>query len=263
MRVAVIGCGRMGRWFVRRLAGEHELWVCDSIPGKLSSLPAGIRSLKPEEIASFDPEMVINAVGIRQTESLFRRILPLLSTKCLLVDITSVKGGLAEFYSETGRPFVSLHPMFGGGNTARRGENLVIVSESNPAGKAFFRAFARQQNLTVWEYTFREHDEMMAYSLTLPFVLSMAFASGISGREVPGTTFSRHLGIARRLMKEDEQLIGEILFNPHSRRRLEKICNDMEFLKHVIRARDDEEVHRLLSGLKRNILARPKAHPMD
>jgi prephenate dehydrogenase len=134
-----------------------------------------------------------------------------------------------------------------------KGENIIFIKESDARAVNFFKQFARPYNLRNWDLSFREHDEMMAYSLSLPFAATIAFSACIKGQEVPGTTFSRHMEIAHRLLLEDDNLLMEILFNPHSLQRLETICTNMEFLKHVIRARDREEFGKLLARLRRNI----------
>lgn len=252
MKIAIIGSGSMGKWFARCLAPHHSVLVYDIVARRMARLPESMQAKDTEAVASFHPDLLLNAVSIRSTEEVFRKLLPLLPESCLLADITSVKGKLPEFYRACQRPFVSLHPMFGGSTSHRNRENMILINESDPAGKEFFRAFSQQQGLRLWEYSFQEHDEMMAYSLTLPFAATISFAACIDGHEVPGTTFSRHLKIVRRLLAEDEQLLSEILFNPHSLQRLEKICQNMEYLKHVIRGRDEEEVRRLLSRLKKN-----------
>jgi len=256
MKIGIIGTGAMGRWFARRLMAEHQVLAFDREKERIGLLPKVIRASALTDFVPFQPEILINAVSIRHTEDAFRQVLPFLTQNCILADIASIKGALPQFYRNGDHPYVSIHPMFGPRTCGRRRgcrENMIIISESDQTGKGFFHRFSTRNGFEVWEYSFADHDEMMAYSLTLPFAATIAFAACINGTEVPGTTFSRHMGIARRLLTEDEQLLSEILFNPHSVGRLEKICMNMEFLKHVIRARDQEEIHRVLSRLQKNI----------
>jgi hypothetical protein len=94
---------------------------------------------------------------------------------------------------------------------------------------------------------------MMAYSLTLPFVSSMVFSSCVSTSAVPGTTFRKHLDVARGLLAEDDFLLAEIIFNTHSLAQLEKITGRLNFLWHIIRNRDTEEARRFFDVLRKNI----------
>ena len=94
---------------------------------------------------------------------------------------------------------------------------------------------------------------MIAYSLTLPFASTMVFAACMDNTAVPGTTFRKHLEIARGLLSEDDYLLAEILFNPYSLAQLEKVTSRLDFLKHVILARDFEEAQRFFGNLRENI----------
>jgi prephenate dehydrogenase len=71
------------------------------------------RLVSHEEIKEFQPELVINAVSLHKTIEVFEEVLPYLPESCILSDITSVKTPLREFYLNSGRRFVSTHPMFG------------------------------------------------------------------------------------------------------------------------------------------------------
>jgi prephenate dehydrogenase len=255
-RIAVIGTGLLGKWFARELAKKHIVAVYDTNPRRMLGLGHVKKLRRLEDLSSFQPELLLNAVSIQNTIAAFLQVAPFIPAACIIADIASVKGSLAEYYKSCPFPFVSVHPMFGprfANLNKIRGENIIFINESDADGKIFFMTFARQYGLHTWDFNFSEHDEMMAYSLALPFASTIAFAACLKGQEVPGTTFVRHLEIARRLLLEDDNLVTEILFNQHSLKRLETICTNMEFLKHVIRARDREEISKLLARLRRNI----------
>ena len=117
-------------------------------------------------IREFDPDLLINAVTIKNTLSAFEEVLPNLRPSCMLSDIASVKTGLPEFYAKCGHPFVSTHPMFGPtfANLNDLSQNYtVIIKESDPFGKAFFREVYGSLRLNIYDYTFEEHDETIAY----------------------------------------------------------------------------------------------------
>ncbi len=260
MKIVIIGAGNMGGWLARNLAAENELILTDQYPEKskqISLQNSKIQSLSAlEEIKKFKPGFLINAVSIRNTRAAFESVLPYLPPETILADMASVKGHLPEFYKKCGFRFVSVHPMFGPtfANVDRiEEENAVIIKESDPQGAAFFRKFFTNLGLNIHEYSFREHDDMMAYSLSLPFASSMVFAACMRSQTVPGTTFKKHRNIAEGLLAEDDFLLSEILFNPHSLSQLEKITNKLEFLKHVIRGRDTEEAVKFFNRLRSNM----------
>ncbi|VVC01726.1 Prephenate dehydrogenase [uncultured archaeon] len=174
----------------------------------------------------------------------------------MLADVASIKDGIAEYYKKCGFRFASVHPMFGptfADMGKLEGENAVVIKESDPEIAGFFREFFSNRGIRIFEYSFKEHDEMMAYSLTTPFVTSLVFASCMDNAAVPGSTFARHRKIAQGLLAEDDWLLCEVLFNKHSLPQLERITSRLEFLKHVVKARDYEEAEGVLRKLRKNI----------
>lgn len=258
MNICILGAGKMGAWLAKLLSEKHAITVYDTDVKKTRGL-SGVKVLSnTDQIHNSAPEMLLNCISLQHTVEGFRAVLPVLPKDCLLCDIASVKGALPAFYREAGFRFVSVHPMFGPtfadlGDLRR--ENAVIISDSDSAGKEFFRQLFGQLGVNVFEYSFNEHDVMMAYSLTLPFVSSMVFASCVSTDAVPGTTFKHHLEVARGLLSEDDFLLSEIIFNPHSLAQLEKISGRLNFLWHIIRNKDTGEAQRFFDGLRKNVKA--------
>ncbi|NOY22857.1 MAG: prephenate dehydrogenase [Acidobacteria bacterium] len=257
MRVAILGCGNMGSWLARELAVHHTVHAFDPIPGRVEKIK-GVKKLETlDELEDFAPELLINAVPLKETIPVFQSVKEILPQNCILCDITSVKGELPEFYSRCGRQFVSIHPMFGptfANIRALNEESAVIIHESDPGSAAFFRGFFEEKGLSIFDYSFDEHDRMMAYSLTLPFVSTMVFAACMDKDVVPGTTFKKHREIATGLLSEDDYLLAEILFNPHSIKQLERVISRMEFMRHVIRGRDYEEAVSFFNRLRENVV---------
>ena len=73
-----------------------------------------------------------------------------------------------------------------------------------------------------------------------PFVSTLAFMGVMKPQDAPGTTFKKHIDIARGLLSEDDYLLTEILFNPHSSAQIERICDKLEHLAELIRNHDAE-----------------------
>jgi prephenate dehydrogenase len=246
----------MGSWFAKILSVSHEVAVYDIDSARAESLEGVIALPSVEHIEVFHPELLINGVCLQHTIEAFEKVIPHLSATCILCDITSIKGDLQKYYGASPFRFVSLHPMFGptfADMASLRKEAVIIIEESDQEGAQFFRDLFEGLSVRVFEYSFAGHDKMMAYSLTLPFVSSMAFAACVDGSAVPGTTFAKHWSIARGLLSEDNHLLGEILFNPYSIAELEQITGRLEHLKHIIKARDQEELESFLTRLRANM----------
>jgi prephenate dehydrogenase len=199
---------------------------------------------------------VINAATLKYTIPAFESVLPYLPQTCILSDIASVKTGLEEFYRERTRPFVSTHPMFGptfASLSDLSSQSAIIIAESSHLGKVFFRDLYRHLKLNVFEYSFREHDETIAYSLSIPFASTLVFASVMKHQDAPGTTFKKHMNIAQGLLSEDDYLLTEILFNPYTPGQLIHIREKLKELLTIIEQKDSAAMKAFLKLVRENI----------
>ncbi len=256
MRIAVVGAGNMGSWLVESLCLDYEVGVYDADRKRLKYFFNSRKFLYYEEMFEFQPDMLINAVSLENTEKVFEEIVPFLSESCLLADITSVKNGLAKFYKKSGRRFVSTHPMFGPtfANVKNLSEeNAIIIKESDEEGKEFFRNFYASHKLKIHEYSFEEHDKTIAYSLSIPFSSTLVFASCMKAQEAPGTTFRKHLEIAKGLLSEDDFLLSEILLSPFSLIQIEKTRDSLNLLIDMIGKRDTRGLREYFHELRKNM----------
>ena len=255
-KIVVLGAGKMGSWLVESLCLDYEVGIFDLEKSRLKYFFNSHRFLDFEEIREFNPDLLINAVSLNNTLEVFHQIEPYLSDSCLIADITSVKNGLQEYYKETGRRFVSTHPMFGptfANIKDLSNENAIIITESDEEGKEFFRKFYRSLNLNIYEYNFSDHDETIAYCLSVPFSSSLVFAACMKKQEAPGTTFRKHLDIARGVLSEDDYLLSEILFNRFTIDQVEKIRSQLARLIEIVKERDFEALKKFIDSLRLNI----------
>jgi len=256
MKILILGAGKMGSFFADVLSFNHEVAVLDTDPKKLRFIYNTQRMTDPAEVKTFAPELVINAATLKYTIPAFENVLAYLPETCILSDIASVKTGLEEFYRERTRPYVSTHPMFGptfASLSDLSTQSAIIISESSHLGKVFFRDLYQGLKLNVFEYTFREHDETIAYSLSIPFASTLVFAAVMKHQEAPGTTFKKHMTIAQGLLSEDDYLLTEILFNPYTSEQVEQIRRKLRELLDIIGAKDSEKMKAFLTEVRENI----------
>ena len=255
-RIVVAGAGSMGTWLASQLSSHCSVALFDSVREKALNVENVEHLNNLADIAGFNPTILVNAVSLENTQKFYRSILPHVSKECVLVDIMSIKGSIREFYKAVEQPFVSLHPMFGPRFTDMADlslENAIIIQESHPPVADVFKQFLEKQGITVYTLSFDEHDRDMARALTLPFAASIVFSACAEPGSIPGTTFTRHNLLARRLFMEDDYLLSEVLFNPCSKPVLEKICQSLEYLKHVILARDYSLAAEYISELRKKV----------
>ena len=163
---------------------------------------------------------------------------------------------MKEFYDKCGFKYVSTHPMFGptfANLGSLSSENAIIIKEGDYMGRIFFRDLYNRLGLNVCEYTFEEHDETVAYSLSIPFVSTFAFAAVMKHQDAPGTTFKRHMAIARGVLGEDDTLLREILFNPLTSGQVEKIRTELSELIDIIDYKDEARLGAYLTKIRKNI----------
>lgn len=246
----------MGSFFSDVLSRDHQVAIYDVDAERLRFTFNVERFTSLDEIKAFEPQLVINAATVKYTLPAFEAVMPVLPPTAILSDIASVKTGLPEFYARCGHPFVSTHPMFGPtfaslSNLAN--ENAIIITESDHLGKTFFRDLYNSLHLHIEEYSFEEHDLTIAYSLSIPFASTLVFAGVMEHQDAPGTTFKRHMAIARGLMSEDDYLLSEILFNPNTPAQLSKIQEKLSQLQQIVANRDSQAMAQFLHDTRQRL----------
>lgn len=256
MRILVLGAGKMGSFFLDLLSFEHETAVYEKNPERLRFTYNTLRFTALDEIDEFHPELVINAVTVKYTISAFKEVMPHLPADCIISDISSVKTGLKDFYEHCGHRYVSTHPMFGptfANLNQLSHENAIIISEGDYMGRIFFKDLYSRLGLNIYEYSFEEHDKTVAYSLSIPFVSTFVFAAVMKHQDAPGTTFKRHMNIAKGVLNEDNFLLQEILFNPYTSEQVEQIRTELKRLLEIIDNKDAEGMKEYLTKIRDNV----------
>lgn len=248
-----MGAGKMGSFFTDFLSFEHEVAVYECDAKRLRFTYNCRRFTTLEEIREFSPELLINAVTVKYTIAAFEEVKPYLPADCMVSDIASVKTHLSDFYKSYGHPFVSTHPMFGptfANLNQLSEENAIVISEGDAMGRAFFKELYGRMGLNIYEYTFEEHDKTVAYSLSIPFVSTFVFAAVMKHQDAPGTTFKRHMNIAKGVLGEDDYLLQEVLFNPYTHDSVVHIRTELKELLSIIDSKDEIGMKRYLEKIR-------------
>lgn len=246
----------MGSFFLDLLSFEHETAVYEKNPERLRFTFNTLRFTSMDEVEEFKPELVINAVTVKYTIPAFEEVMPHLPEDCIISDISSVKTGLKDFYSQCGHRYVSTHPMFGptfANLNQLSHENAIIINEGDYMGRIFFKDLYSRLGLSIYEYSFEEHDKTVAYSLSIPFVSTFVFAAVMKHQDAPGTTFKRHMKIARGVLSEDDYLLQEILFNPYTSGQVEQIRTELKELLGIIGRKDEQAMKAYLEKIRKNV----------
>ncbi len=246
----------MGSFFIDLLSFDHEVAVYEKDPKRMRFTYNCQRFTELEEVRAFKSELVINAVTLKYTIPVFQQVIPYLPKECIISDIASVKTDLKEFYEASGMRYVSTHPMFGPtfANLHQLSEeNAIIISEGDYMGRIFFKDLYQRLGLNIYEYTFEEHDKTVAYSLSIPFVSTFVFAAVMKHQDAPGTTFKRHMRIAKGVLGEDDYLLQEILFNPYTHDQVSQIRTELKELLEIIDHKDASGMQAYLRKIRDNV----------
>ena len=120
-------------------------------------------------------------------------------------------------------------------------------------GRIFFKDLYQRLGLNIYEYSFEEHDKTVAYSLSIPFVSTFVFAAVMKHQDAPGTTFKRHMKIAKGVLNEDDYLLQEILFNPYTTDQVAQIRDELTCLLDIIDRKDAKEMKNYLTKIRENV----------
>ena len=246
----------MGSFFIDLLSFDHEVAAYEHDIKRLRFTYNCQRFSTLDEIKAFEPELVINAVTVKYTIPAFNEVMPYLPKDCIISDISSVKTDLKAYYEQTGHRYVSTHPMFGPtfANLQQLSEeNAIIINEGDYMGRCFFKDLYSRLGLNIYEYSFEEHDKTMAYSLSIPFVSTFVFAAVMKHQDAPGTTFKRHMRIAKGVLNEDDYLLQEVLFNPYTHDNVTRIRTELKELLEIIDNKDADGMKQYLTKIRNNV----------
>jgi hypothetical protein len=72
-------------------------------------------------------------------------------------------------------------------------------------------------------------------------------------QDAPGTTFKRHMNIAKGVLNEDDYLLQEILFNPYTSGQVSLIRDELKELIDIIDHKDAKRMQGYLRKIRNNV----------
>lgn len=216
------GTGRMGKWFAKFFKNKgYNVIISSRSPQKaaLIAKEIGVEYETKCYKASRNADIVLIATPIEVTAEIIRKISKIMKTGSILFDIASVKGEIIMALEEAealGVRTFSIHPLFGPGAKTIDGKKVLIipVNKSSELLKEVSKLF-KGASIHVIENG-REHDKMIALTLSLPHFLNIVFGKTISKFDIrklknfQGTTFTLQLLISECVLNEDPDLYYEI-----------------------------------------------------
>ena len=225
--VGIVGYGSFGvllELLIRRFAPTSDIRITSS-----RFEPDGKKFFSLEDTASCDA--VILAVPIHTFEESIKKILPVMRSDTVIVDVATVKMHTLEILRRLAgnRPYLATHPMFGPESYDKhigdvRGFRIVVTENTLPAEQSrSLINFLKTCGFSVVEMSAESHDKHLAETLFLTHFIGQIVARGSFNRTDIDTVSFGYLMDAMESVQRDTSLFQDVYrFNPFCEEVLKK-----------------------------------------
>lgn len=226
MKVAIIGAGKMGRWFAKFFL-EQGIHVVVSDKDKDKLLKTA-EELKVETASNVDAvksaDRVLICVPIENFESAIAEIHNYIQPEQEVMDICSVKESPVKImhrYIKDGT-ILGTHPMFGPGVKSIKNQNFVLTPTNVKEEKLAenFRGWLEDKGARVFIMSPRQHDELMSVVIGLPYFLSLVTCDTLishgrftEAKKVSGASCKLLLTLAEAIASEEAEFSTSLQMN--------------------------------------------------
>ncbi len=224
MKIAIIGAGRMGRWFAKFFLEQgFSVIVSDKDPEKLAKISEELNIIKTTNNvkAVQSADRILICVPIDNFEEVVSEIQPYIHKNHEIMDICSVKEKPVELmhkYIKTGT-ILGTHPMFGPGVKNIKNQNF-ILTPTNAKEEMLAKSFGewlKNKGARVYFMTPKEHDEIMSIVLGLPYFLSYVTCETLiscgkfsEAKKTAGPSYKLLLTLVEALVSEETEFAASL-----------------------------------------------------
>ena len=234
MRVAIIGAGKMGRWFTKFFLEEGDSVIVSS---RTKEKLLKIRDEFDVEIANNvnavkNANRVLICVPIENIEDVVKEIHPHVRPDQVIMDICSIKEAPVKImhkYIKTGTT-LGTHPVFGPGVKGIKNQNFILTPISNKE-KVFaenFKGWLEERQVNVFIMSPNKHDELMSVVLGLPHFLGLVVCDTLldldnypETERVAGASYKMLLTLAEAVASEKTEFYTSLQMNLPEIERIE------------------------------------------
>ena len=217
MKVAVIGAGKMGRWFTNFFKEEgYSVVVSSRTKEKLLALKDefGVEIAEDNVAAIEGADRVILCVPLENLEPVLEEIGSHFRSNQVVMDICSIKEipvNLLHKYLKKGL-VLGTHPVFGPGAKSIKGQNFVLTPINNKEMKFAmkFGTWLEEKGARVVITSPRDHDELMSVVLGFPHFLGLVvgdtllnYSNFVEAKDVAGASYRLLLTLAEAVASEE------------------------------------------------------------
>jgi prephenate dehydrogenase len=289
MKVAIIGAGKMGRWFTRFFLKEGDSVIVSSrSKEKLLKMRDEFGVEITDNVKAVEKaDRVLICVPLENFETVVKEIHSHIRPDHVVMDICSIKERTVKIMHEYIGTGVTLgtHPVFGPGVKSIENQNFVLTPVDDEE-KRFARQFKRwleKRRANVFIMSPRKHDELMSLVLGLPHFLGLVvcdallnYPNFLETKKVAGASYKMLLTLAEAVASEETEFYTSLQMNLPEIEKIESLflekseewlnmvkrkdrsafTSKMEHIKTELRevnpdyARSYETMHRFLDAVK-------------
>ena len=275
MRIAILGGGKMGRWFARFFSEEgFSVTVSDKKEETLSQVGQGlsveISASNREAVGSAD--WILICVPLKAFEDVVKEIGSHVQANQVVMDIGSVKEQPVKVMHKYIRAGITLgtHPMFGPMTTSIKNQNFV-VTPTDAKEREFARTFThwleeRQGKVSILSP--RKHDELMSLVLGLSHFVGVVVGDTLVDQKeftetlrVTGPSYRRLLALTENTLGQDPDFYATLQMTlPGLERIEESLCQNALDLLEIVRGKDAKSFANKMSALQDSMKKRQTGH---
>lgn len=268
MRVAIIGAGKMGRWFTRFFTDEgYSVVVSSRTRSKAEALrdEFGVESAGSNLEAVEGADWVLVCVSLDGLEPVLKEIGAHIRSGHVVMEISSVKEipvNLLHKYVKNGIT-LGTHPVFGPGAKGVRGQNFVLtpVNEKEKLFAAEFKGWLEKRGAEVTVLSPRRHDTLMSLVLGFPHFVGLVAGDAlvsnsdfVEAKQVGGPTYKLLLTLVGAVAAEEPVFYSNLHMSLPEMEQLEGLFLEKveEWLK-LVRAKDCGGFGRKMEQVKKRL----------
>jgi prephenate dehydrogenase len=268
LRVAVIGAGKMGRWFTRFFKDEgYSVVVSSRTRSKAEALgdEFGVEVADNYVEAVQGADWVLLCVSLDGLEPVLKEIGSHIQTGQAVMDIGSIKEIPVQLLHKHVKNGVTLgtHPVFGPGAKNLEGQNFVLtpVDEEEKRFAVEFRGWLEKRGAEVAVLSPRRHDELMALVLGFPHFVGLVAGDAlvncsdfVDAKRVGGASYKLLLTLVGAVAAEEPVFYSNLHMSLPEMEQIEELFLSKveEWLK-LVKRKDCEGFGRKMEEVKKRL----------
>ncbi len=217
MRVAIIGAGKMGRWFTKLFKNEgFSVIVSSRTQNKADALRAefGVEVAQNNVDVLYSADWILLCVSLDSLDAVLQEIGSYVRPNQVVMDISSIKVipvNLLHSHIKNGIT-LGTHPVFGPGAKSLQGQNFVLtpVGDEEERFAEEFGSWLEARGSTVSVLSPKKHDMLMSLVLGFPHFVGLVAGDTlgnnsdfVDAKAVGGATYKLLLTLVEAVSSEE------------------------------------------------------------